>query len=154
MGGRSPAGRPPSEGFFRTFVKFVRVWGERMSYLELAQQALARYLTAQNTPQGPPIAAPPDEFDELTKKPTPFRDVTGLLRYAFRRTFTLVVDEADGKAVDQSEARGLSQQIIRLTDEAGPAWADAVFADELRRFRTETGRCGVCGGPGHAPEGS
>jgi hypothetical protein len=125
-----------------------------MSYLELAQRALERYLSAQSAAQGPSAAAPPDEFDELTKKPAPLLDVTGPLRYAFRRTFALVVDEADGKAVDRSEARGLTQQIIRLTDEAGLLWADAVFADELRRFRAETGRCGVCGGPGHALKGS
>ena len=125
-----------------------------MSYLELAQRALERYLSAQSAAQAPSSGAPPDEFDELTKKPPASRDVTGLLRSAFRRTFVLVVDEADGKVVDRPEAQGLSQQIIRLTDEAGPVWADAVFADELRRFRAETGRCGVCGGLGHPREHS
>jgi hypothetical protein len=44
----------------------------------------------------------------------------------------------------------LHQQIVKLTDEAGVLWADALFAEELRRFRWETARCGLCGGLGQA----
>lgn len=125
-----------------------------MSYLELAQQAHKRYLSGRIPPSRPSVELPPNEFDELTKKPSRARDVTALLRTAFRRTFALVVDEADARRVDRAEAHTLSQQIVRLTDEAGPLWADAIFADELRRFRSDTGRCGLCGGLGHPLEGS
>ena len=70
------------------------------------------------------------------------------------QVFALVVAEADGAVVDPPTAQSLHQQIIRLTDDAGPLWADALFADELRRFRWETARCGLCGGLGHPLEGS
>ena len=36
------------------------------------------------------------------------------------------------------------QQLQRLVSEAGSLWADAM--QMLRRFRDETGRCGLCGG--------
>jgi hypothetical protein len=68
---------------------------------------------------------------------------------AYYRWFVLTVAEADGQPVDPYEAQALHQQIVRLTDEAGPGWADAVYADELRRFRWDTARCGACGGLGH-----
>ena len=77
---------------------------------------------------------------------------TAALRAAYRRCFTLVVAEADGERLDPRDAQAVHQEIIRLTDDAGPLWADAVFADELRRFRAETARCGLCGGLGHPPE--
>jgi hypothetical protein len=77
---------------------------------------------------------------------------TVALRAAYRRCFTLVVAEADGERIDPATAQSVHQQIIRLTDDAGPLWADAVFADELRRFRWETARCGLCGGLGHPHE--
>ena len=77
---------------------------------------------------------------------------TAALRAAYRRCFTLVVAEADGERIDPRDAPAVHQHIIRLTDDAGPLWADAVFADELRRFRWETARCGLCGGLGHPLE--
>ena len=77
---------------------------------------------------------------------------TAALRAAYRRWFALTVAEADGRRIAPAEAEALHQEILKLTDEAGPAWADAVFADELRRFRSDTGRCGLCGGLGHPPE--
>ena len=64
-----------------------------------------------------------------------------------------MVAEADGAPVDPAEATALHQRIVMLTDDAGPLWADAVFADELRRFGWATARCGLCGGLGHAREG-
>jgi hypothetical protein len=72
-----------------------------------------------------------------------------VLRQAYRRWFELTVAEADGQRISPAEAEALHQQILKLTDDAGPLWADAVFADELRRFRWETARCGLCGGLGH-----
>jgi tubulysin polyketide synthase-like protein len=72
------------------------------------------------------------------------------LRAAYRRWFELTVAEADGQRITPAEAETLHQAIVRLTDEAGPLWADALFADELRAFRAATARCGLCGGLGHA----
>jgi hypothetical protein len=74
------------------------------------------------------------------------------LRQAYRRWFDLTVAEADGRRIAPAAAEALHQEILKLTDEAGPAWADAVFSDELRRFRYDTARCGLCGGLGHPPE--
>jgi hypothetical protein len=100
-------------------------------------------------------AVPPDLRAELVAaKPAVLAVLratapTVALRAAFRRCFTLVVAEADGERIDPRDAQAVHQHIIRLTDDAGPLWADAVFADELRRFRWETARCGLCGGLGH-----
>jgi hypothetical protein len=82
-------------------------------------------------------------------KPPPPPAPTAALRAAYRRWFELTVAEADGQRITPAEARALQQEIMRLTDDAGPFRADAVFADELRRFRLATARCGVCGGLGH-----
>jgi hypothetical protein len=124
-----------------------------MSYLELAQQAEARQLASRMPLPEPRAAAPPDELDELTKKPPgPYVDVTATLRVAYHRWFTLVVAEADGQPASRVEAHALHQQIVRLTDEAGPLWADSLFTDTLRSFRADTGRCGLCGGLGHPQE--
>jgi hypothetical protein len=81
--------------------------------------------------------------------PPPRPAPTAALGVAYRRWFALTVAEADGTPTDPAEAATLHQRIVRLTDDAGPLWADAVFANELRRFRRETGRCGLCGGLGH-----
>jgi hypothetical protein len=80
-----------------------------------------------------------------TRPPAP----TATLRAAYRRWFELTVAEADGQRITPAEAEALHQEILKLTDDTGPLWADAVFADELRRFRWETARCGLCGGLGH-----
>ena len=84
--------------------------------------------------------------------PPPRMPARVVLRLAYRRWFDLTVAEADGQRIAPAEAEALHQEILKLTDEAGPAWADAVFADALRRFRSDTGRCGLCGGLGHPPE--
>jgi hypothetical protein len=125
-----------------------------MGYLDLAQQARARQLASAREAVRPADGAPPDEFNEFTKKPPRPSgvDVTATLRAAYRRCFTLVVAEADGERIDPRDAQRVHQEILRLTDDAGPLWADAVFAEELRRFRWETARCGLCGGLGHPLE--
>ena len=125
-----------------------------MSYLDLAQQARARQIASARGVVQPAGAIPPDEFNEFTKKPPSpsLPNITAALRAAHRRCFTLVVAEADGARLDPREAQRVHQEILRLTDDAGPLWADAVFADELRRFRWETARCGLCGGLGHPHE--
>jgi hypothetical protein len=125
-----------------------------MSYLDLAQQAKARQLASARGAVRPVDAVPPDELNELTKKPpSPGHvNITAALRAAYRRCFTLVAAEADGERLDPHDAQAVHQEILRLTDDAGPLWADAVFADELRRFRWETARCGLCGGLGHPHE--
>jgi hypothetical protein len=94
------------------------------------------------------VAAKPAVLAVLRATASP----TVALRAAYRQWFVLTVAEADGARVDPAEAQALHQQILRLTDDAGPLWADAVFADTLRRFRSDTGRCGLCGGLGHPPE--
>src|ERR1700736_4320020 len=122
-----------------------------MSYLDLAKQARARLSAAalhvEERGAWPANSVRQDETNEFTKKVRP--DPTLALRAAYRRWFTLTVAEADGQRITPVEAETLHQQILRLTDDAGPLWADAVFADELRRFRWETARCGLCGGLGH-----
>jgi hypothetical protein len=125
-----------------------------VSYLDLAKQALARRL-AESASEATPAAEPvnsdaPDEINEFTKEVRPAP--TAALRTAYRRWFALTVAEADGQRIAPAEAEALHQEILKLTDEAGPAWADAVFADALRRFRSDTGRCGLCGGLGHLQE--
>jgi hypothetical protein len=89
------------------------------------------------------------ETAPLVPSRTPHEAPTTGLRAAYRRWFILTVAEADGTPVNSLEAQALHQQIVRLTDDAGLAWADAVYADELRRFRWDTARCGACGGLGH-----
>jgi tubulysin polyketide synthase-like protein len=98
------------------------------------------------------VAAKPAVLAVLRATSAPPVAPTAALRTAYRRWFALTVAEADGTPVDPAEAEALHQRIVKLTDEAGPLWADAVYADELRRFRWETGRCGLCGGLGHPRE--
>jgi hypothetical protein len=100
------------------------------------------------------VAAKPAVLAVLraTSAPPPTLAPTPPLRIAYRRWFALTVAEADGASVEPAEAQALHQQILRLTDDAGPLWADAIYADALRRFRSDTGRCGLCGGLGHPPE--
>lgn len=95
------------------------------------------------------VAAKPAVLAVLRATSAPAVAPTAALRAAYRRWFTLTVAEADGAPIDRLEPPALHQQIVRLTDDAGPAWADAVYADELRRFRWDTARCGSCGGLGH-----
>jgi hypothetical protein len=94
------------------------------------------------------VAAKPAVLAVLRAAASP----TAALRAAYRRWFALTVAEADGARVEPAEAQALHQQILRLTDDAGPLWADAVYADTLRRFRSDTGRCGLCGGLGRPHE--
>lgn len=84
----------------------------------------------------------------------PLKNPPYALRRAYRQCFELTVAEADGRQVNPAEAEALYQQIARLTDETGPLFADAVYADELRRFWVANARCGLCGGPPHGDHGS
>lgn len=120
-----------------------------MGYLDLAQQARARQQAHEQAGPRPSSAMPPDELNELTKKPPLPAAPTTMLRLVYRAQFRLAVDIVDGGKVDHDAVSNLRQQLVRLTDEVGPLWADALFADESRRFRADTGRCGVCGGLGH-----
>jgi tubulysin polyketide synthase-like protein len=95
------------------------------------------------------VAAKPAVLAVLRAASAPPAAPTAALRAAYRRWFILTVAEAAGVPIDRLEAQALHQQIVRLTDEAGVLWADAVYADELRRFRWDTARCGACGGLGH-----
>jgi hypothetical protein len=117
---------------------------------EIYHQILWR-LGIEVSDAGPgPMAA---ELASAAVSPTlPAPGPTVALRSAYRQWFRLTVEEADGRPIDRAAARALHQQIVRLTDEAGSLWADALFADELRRFRADTARCGLCGGLGHAQE--
>jgi hypothetical protein len=116
----------------------------------MAKEARARRLAGPSVVQAPPETVPPDERNELTKKITPPPPApTGALRLAFRAQFQLAVQAVDGGPVPPDAVGRLRQAVARLTDDAGPLWADAVYADELRRFRWDTGRCGLCGGLGH-----
>jgi hypothetical protein len=74
------------------------------------------------------------------------------LRLVLRRWFILTVAEADGQRPTPAEANALYQEVVRLQDETGPAFADAVIGEEHQRFRWETARCGWCGGLEHDSE--
>ena len=95
------------------------------------------------SPDFPSLSSETEPRPKLSESPTV------ALRRAYREWFALTVREADGTRVDRVEAEALHQRIVQLTDDAGPLWADAVYADTLRCFRWETGRCGLCGGLGH-----
>ena len=71
------------------------------------------------------------------------------LRVALRRWFALTVAEADGRRPNPREVEALRQEILKLVDETGPAYAEALTREEARRFRRETARCGWCGNEGH-----
>jgi hypothetical protein len=100
------------------------------------------------------VAAKPAVLAVLRATASPAAPAPVVLRQAYRRWFDLTVAEADGQRIAPAEAEALHQEILKLTDEAGPAWADAVFANALRRFRSDTGRCGLCGGLGHPLKGA
>jgi hypothetical protein len=98
------------------------------------------------------VAAKPAVLAVLRATSAPPVAPTAALRTAYHRWFALAVGEADGTPVDPAEAEALHQRIVKLTDEAGPLWADVLFAQTLRAFRRATGRCGLCGGWGHPQE--
>jgi len=67
------------------------------------------------------------------------------LRLAIRRWFALTVAEMDGKRPRPEELEALRQELLKLEDDTGPAYAEALIREEARRFRWETARCGWCG---------
>jgi len=97
------------------------------------------------------LARKPEVLALLRPVPTP-PTPPHWLRVALRRWFALTVAEADGQQPDPREVEMVRQQILKLTDETGPAFADVLTLEEARRFRRETGRCAWCGGHGHDRE--
>jgi hypothetical protein len=65
------------------------------------------------------------------------------------RMAELAVAAADDEHVDPGELVQLRQERSRLISEVGPAYAEALEGEVLRAFRSETARCGRCGGLGH-----
>jgi hypothetical protein len=57
---------------------------------------------------------------------------------------------ADGTEVDGDQARHLVAEEMRLSDDLGPALADAVRAQVAAEYVESTGRCPLCGGSPHA----
>jgi hypothetical protein len=95
------------------------------------------------------LQAPPPPID-LKPFPTPSTSPALALRQAYRQWFSLVVAESDGRQPGPGMAEAIYQQILRLEDDTGPLFADAILADEARRFWAAMNRCGLCGGPPHA----
>jgi hypothetical protein len=89
----------------------------------------------------------PEVLRLLAAQPTP--TPAHHLRLTIRRWFTLAVAEVDGQRPNPRELEALQQEILRRTDETGPAYAEALIREEGRRFRWETARCGWCGNLGH-----
>jgi len=96
---------------------------------------------------------------DLKPFPTPSTSPALVLRQAYHEWFSLVVAESDGRQPGPSPdgrqpgpspAEAIYQQILRLEDDTGPLFADAILADEARRFWATMNRCGLCGGPPHA----
>jgi hypothetical protein len=128
-----------------------------MSYLKLAMEAEARLLASPAAPPtSPPSERAPYEIDERNETspvaPTETIPAPVALRRIYREWFDLTVAEADGRRAGQGKAQALYQQMIRRRDDTGTLFADAIFADEIRRFRVATKRCGLCGGPLHAQD--
>jgi len=71
------------------------------------------------------------------------------LRVAIRRWFALTVAEVDGHRPSTGEVEALRQEILKLQDETGSAYAQTLLREEARRFQLETARCGWCGNLGH-----
>jgi hypothetical protein len=82
---------------------------------------------------------------EAQSTPTPVHR----LRAVLRRQFDLRVAEVNGEEPGDEEMEALRQETLKLADEIGPTFAEAVIREEARRFRWETARCGRCGTLGH-----
>jgi hypothetical protein len=98
-----------------------------------------------------PADAPGGEIELLRATPAgpPSPTPVHCLRVAIRRWFALTVSAVDGERPNPKEVDALQQEILRRTDETGPAYAEALIREEGRRFRWETARCGWCGNLGH-----
>jgi hypothetical protein len=84
--------------------------------------------------------------------PSPLPTPAHHLRVAIKQWFSMTVVEADGRRSDPAAVETLYQQIVKLIDEIGPAFAATLIHEEARRFRWETGRCGWCGLLEHAED--
>jgi hypothetical protein len=98
-----------------------------------------------------PADTPGGEIDLVPAVPTgpPLPTPAHCLRVAIRRWFALTVAEVNGQRPSPREVEVLRQEIFKLEDETGPAYAEALILEEARRFRLETARCGWCGNLGH-----
>jgi hypothetical protein len=139
-------------GQLRTLKATVSVQGDKLC-IE-APQALPDHVVAALRTAKPDLLAmlrtPPSPID-LKPFPAPSTSPALALRETYRQWFSLTVAETDGhRGVSPAEAQALYQRIVRLTDDTGPLFADAIYADEARRFRIATNRCGLCGGLPHA----
>jgi hypothetical protein len=90
----------------------------------------------------------PEVLRLLAASPTP--TPAHYLRLAIRRRFALMVVEVDGQRPSPQEVEALQQEILKLVDETGAAYAEALIREEARRFQWGTARCGWCGHLGHA----
>src|SRR5260370_34456301 len=89
----------------------------------------------------------PEVLRLLAAQPTP--SPAHHLRVTIRRWFTLAVAEVDGQRPSPREVEALRQEIFKLEDETGPAYAEPLILEEAQRFRWETARCGWGGNPAH-----
>ena len=89
----------------------------------------------------------PEVLRLLAAQPTP--TPAHHLRVALRRWFIMAMAEVDGLRPDPQTVEALHQDILRLEDETGYLFAQALIREERERFQQETGRCGLCGGLGH-----
>jgi hypothetical protein len=98
-----------------------------------------------------PADVPAVETEEVVVEPTGISPPIPVhcLRVALRRWFRLTVAEVDGRRPGAEEVESLRQEILKLEDETGPAYAGPVLREEARRFQRETARCGWCGNLGH-----
>jgi hypothetical protein len=115
---------------------FRQEGAQTASYLKIAREAREAKARLR--------AGPPSSDEAAVSAPL-------ALRRAYREWFDLTVAEADGRDVTQERAQALYQQIVWLRDDTGPMFAGKIYADEFRRFRATTGRCGLCGGLPHTP---
>lgn len=95
------------------------------------------------------------ELLELVSGPSPSDPASHVqeLRSAYRAAFSMAVDEVDRQPIRPDAAQDVHRRIIRWVDEVGVLYADAIFADELRLFQRDSGRCGLCGNLGHRRDG-
>lgn len=94
-----------------------------------------------------PANVPETETEHVAPEPTgpPAPTPMHCLRVAIRRSFALTVAEVDGQRPNTREVEALRQEVLKLADETGPAYAEALIREEARRFWWETARCGWCG---------
>ncbi len=84
----------------------------------------------------------------LLRSSAPVHHVAAL-EAVLTRMAELAVAAADDEHVDSGELVQLRKERACLISEVGPGYAEALEGEVLRVFRSETVRCGRCGGLGH-----